>query len=130
MILPSATGDTSAFADDAWLGSKAEREAKALQKVQTTFAHFPWITETLTAYEAQKEPEAQFVKAVDKIVTLWIDYLDGGEYYRERKMPKQHFIDHLVVVRKKAALHNEALRYWDEVYEKILSTPGYFYQEN
>jgi len=123
-------GDTSVFDPDDYIASKSERERKALQKIQADFKHFPWFTKMLTQYEAQQDAEAQFVKAVDKVIALVIDYLTQGSYYRDRKFTKEYFLKQMAVVRTKATVHAGALRYWDEVYEKILATPGFFYRED
>lgn len=122
-------GDTSVYATDHHLNSKEEREAAALRRIEQEFAHFSWITETLATYERQDSREAQFVKAVDKVVALWIDYLEDGGYYRKHKLTKDVFLKIRDNHRKKAAKFAEILPYYDEIYEKILNNPNHFHKK-
>lgn len=46
---------------------KAADEAKALAQLDNEFGKtFPWLIETITAYEALADPESRFVKTLDK----------------------------------------------------------------
>ena len=46
---------------------KAREERAALEKINERFAgNFDWISETIEAYEKLEDPEARFVKALDK----------------------------------------------------------------
>jgi 5'-deoxynucleotidase YfbR-like HD superfamily hydrolase len=122
-------GDTSVFAADQYLNTKTEREAAALKRIEEAFAHIPWLTETLAAYERQDTPEAHFVKAIDKVLALWIDYLEGGGYYREHGLTKDFFLSRTAVLREKASMHKGALVYYDQIYHKILKNPGHFHKK-
>lgn len=47
--------------------AKEADEAKALEQITEQFGEtFPWIHETISAYESLKTPEARFVKTLDK----------------------------------------------------------------
>ena len=48
--------------------AKDAAEAAALQKIKDQFGtHFPWIHETIEAYESLRDPEARFIKTLDKL---------------------------------------------------------------
>ncbi|HSX02001.1 MAG TPA: HD domain-containing protein [Candidatus Saccharimonadia bacterium] len=62
-------GDTSIWDAVEKHASKAEREAKALTTIEQRFgASFPWVSQTIHAYERLDEPESCFVYALDKII--------------------------------------------------------------
>lgn len=47
--------------------AKTKAEEEAVQKIKTKFgAHFPWLHETIETYEKLADPEARFVKTLDK----------------------------------------------------------------
>ena len=49
--------------------SKVANEAAALQKIKEEFgATFPWIHKTIEQYEKLQDPEARFVKTLDKVM--------------------------------------------------------------
>jgi putative hydrolase of HD superfamily len=49
--------------------AKAEREHAAAEEWRRRFAsRFPWLADRLLRYEQQQEPEARFVRAVDKFM--------------------------------------------------------------
>jgi putative hydrolases of HD superfamily len=62
-------GDTCTLRiDAAGRAAKEGREAAALLRWQEEFGGtLPWIADMIARYEALREPEARFVKAVDKI---------------------------------------------------------------
>lgn len=70
-------GDTPTFlATVEQLGEKAIREHAALHELQ---AELPTHTaEILTRYEEQREPEARFVKVVDKITPVIVNIVSGN----------------------------------------------------
>lgn len=50
------------------LAAKAEREEAARARLSAELGAGSWLAETLAAYEAQREPEARFVRLVDKVL--------------------------------------------------------------
>lgn len=64
-------GDTpTLLISDAGMRAKAAREAEAAREWDRRFAaRLPWVTDRLGRYERQQEPEARFVRAVDKLLT-------------------------------------------------------------
>lgn len=63
------TGDTNTIGITAeGRAAKAAREAAALVELRKELAAFPWIVGTLDRYEAQVEPEARWVRYIDKVL--------------------------------------------------------------
>lgn len=74
---------TDAGPDDAML-TKEAREAAALARIRSEFAaDFPWLTDTIDAYESLVSPEARFVKALDKVLPKITHLLNGGATLRQ-----------------------------------------------
>lgn len=64
--------------------AKEEQERIALARLGRETAAFPWIAEMLERYEAQKEPEARFVRYLDKLLPRLTQILsDGAVFHRE-----------------------------------------------
>ena len=74
---------TDAGPDDA-TRTKEAREAAALDRIRCEFtADFPWLTDTIDAYESLAQPEARFVKALDKVLPKVTHILNRGAALRE-----------------------------------------------
>lgn len=64
--------------------AKEEAEARALERIKKEFdASFPWIAETIEAYESLTTPEARFVKVFDKTLPKLTHVLNDGVVMRE-----------------------------------------------
>lgn len=77
-LLEADTGDvqTLTITDDGRAQKKA-REAAALKRFVERFGADSWMGRTLLAYEAQQEPEAQFVRLMDKVLPNLTHLLNG-----------------------------------------------------
>lgn len=64
-------GDTPTLRiTEAGLAAKATREEEAAREWHRRFSgRLPWVADRLGRYERQEEPEARFVRAVDKMMT-------------------------------------------------------------
>jgi 5'-deoxynucleotidase YfbR-like HD superfamily hydrolase len=122
-------GDTSNFASEAEKATKEERERLALAKMHKELQAFPWICQTIEAYERQDTAEARFVKSVDKLITLLIDYLEEGEFYKENQITLEHWKKQLQAHRKKASSHEAAYAYYEQMWDLLASRPDFFYRE-
>jgi 5'-deoxynucleotidase YfbR-like HD superfamily hydrolase len=122
-------GDTSNFGNESDKASKDKREHAALRKIQTKLTAFPWISETIEQYEMQISEEAKFVKSVDKLITLLIDYLEGGLFYKENRITVAQWKRVLQKHREKASKHSGAFKYYDELWNLLLANPHFFHQE-
>lgn len=121
-------GDTSAFAADDHHQTKEEREHEALARLTKEFSHFEWLIERLEEYERQDTDEARFVRAVDKIIPLFNDYISKGAYYHKNKHTKEAFIEFMKRPREKAKAHKGAFELHEEAMAVLLSHPELFYQ--
>lgn len=121
-------GDTSNFASDDEKATKEEREAAALEKLRADLKALPWIAETIEVYEAQELPEAQFVKAVDKIMPMLFDLIEEGQFYKEQKITADAWRQHMQAHRKKASIHAGVFAYYNELWDLLLSQPDFFHQ--
>lgn len=121
-------GDTSSFGTAQEKATKEEREQQALAQLRKELKTFPWITDTIEAYEAQADPEARFVKSVDKLIALLFDYAESGLFYQENKITLESWQEQLQTHRKKAATHEGAFAYYDELWNLLLNSPHFFHQ--
>lgn len=122
-------GDTSNFGSEADKASKDEREHAALDRLQEDLLAFPWICQMIEEYERQDSEEAKFVKSIDKLMTLVIDYLEDGAFYQENRITIEQWKRTLQQHRKKAGGHAGAFKYYDEVWNLLLANPQFFYRE-
>jgi 5'-deoxynucleotidase YfbR-like HD superfamily hydrolase len=122
-------GDTNNFAPEAERATKAERERAALRKLQQQLEIFPWITQTIAAYEKQTSAEARFVKSVDKLILLLIDYFEEGQFNHENKITLEVWKSKMQAHRDKAAKHPGAFEYYDEIWNRLLANPQFFHPD-
>lgn len=120
------SGDTSPWHGDSVRNSKEEREAQAIQHIEQRFTRFPWISQTIKAYESRASNEAKFVWAVDKVIILLLRYIDKGRYYVENDVTKQLFDERLAGHRKKAHAHPKVGAYYEQLLELFEQHPEYF----
>lgn len=122
-------GDTSNHASTAEKATKDAREAAALRKLETQLKVFPWIPQTLHAYEVQTDQEAIFVRSVDKILPLLFDLIDKGQLYKDKKLTRETWESNLTAHREKARKHGGAFKYYEQIWEALAANPEFFYQE-
>ena len=63
--------------DEAGRKAKAEREAKALEELYVRFGPESWLARTIKAYEEQREPEARYIRVLDKVTPKLTHYLNA-----------------------------------------------------
>lgn len=83
-------GDTQTLRiDTAGRAAKADRERAAAARLRCEFAGaLPWFPDTIDRYEAQQEPEARFVRGLDKVLPKAVHLLDGAAGLREFGMDR------------------------------------------
>lgn len=69
--------------------AKEEREQAALVELRQRFATMPWIANTITRYEHLADPEARFIKVLDKVLPKLTHALNGVLRSRPRRRPGQ-----------------------------------------
>jgi 5'-deoxynucleotidase YfbR-like HD superfamily hydrolase len=115
-------GDTPTVTKVAWdKKKKHEREMRALKRIQKEFSQtLPWIHKTIAQYESLKDPEARFVKTMDKVMPKITHFLNGGKTLKKYGYtPQEHKAD-LDTQRNMTMAHytydqKEALKIYDEV---------------
>lgn len=122
-------GDTSPWHATHVRSSKTAREAQSLARIAKQYARFPWIARTIHEYEQRTTKEARFVWAVDKLLPLWMRYLDQGRSYKDMGITKKLFDTRLTEHRQKAHAHPEIGAYYDQLLGLFEKHPEYFYQE-
>ncbi|MDB5187947.1 MAG: metal dependent phosphohydrolase, putative hydrolase of superfamily [Candidatus Kaiserbacteria bacterium] len=75
-------GDSYVFDTEAQL-TKHDREKKAQEQLAHEIPEFPSMHKTIADYELQTDPESIFVRAVDKILPVITNYLQGGIIWKE-----------------------------------------------
>ena len=83
-LVEAYAGDTNTFnIKEEARREKEKREAQALVRIQQEFQNsYSWIPTTIEKYEALNTDEAQFVKAVDKLMTKLTHCINQGEYLK------------------------------------------------
>lgn len=123
-------GDTSPWHNKQTRLSKEEREEKAMKHIGERYTRFPWIIQTIKAYESHASREAQFVWALDKVIMLMLRHLDKGKYYVENDITKELFDTRLADHRKKAHAHPKIGEYYEQLLEIFDRHPEYFSRTN
>lgn len=118
--------DVSIWADDDALSKKDENEQKALEVIKQKYSHFPWLTQTVEAYEKQDSNEALYVRSIDKYVPLIIRFFENGRYFKERGITKEIFDKGIALPRMKAHGHKAAAEYYDIMLEEYNAHPEHF----
>ncbi len=71
-------------------GEKDAREHQAFLRIQKEYTHtFPWLPETIKAYESLTDREARFVKTLDKAMPKITHLLNKGAYFKQTGMTKE-----------------------------------------
>ena len=103
---------------------KVEREQAALTRIKMEFgAPFPWIHETIEAYESLASPEARFVKTMDKTLPGITHILNAGSAHRLHGHTQEWLKTLRETQRSSLAAgyagdQGAALRLWDEVIKR------------
>lgn len=121
--------DTSTFASEEQLATKAEREEQALRQIAKEFAHFPWIVQTIEEYERKDTNEARFVYALDKYIAVAYDYIDEGKLFRECSVTLAEYNKSLETHRVKAQSHPIIAEYYEAVRSLLDAHPEFFHQD-
>lgn len=81
-LAEALVGDVHAF-DEAARQGKAERESEALDRIEAAHPAAREMVECAREYERQSNPEAKFIYALDKLMPMLWNYLDGGSNWLE-----------------------------------------------
>ncbi len=87
-------GDTNTLQISATGRARKElRERAALEELRVRFVDLPWIAETIARYESMADPEARFVKILDKVLPKITHALNGGVALREQGVDLAKLVD-------------------------------------
>lgn len=117
-------GDTSVWDSTEKHASKAEREARALDTILQRFgASFPWIAQTIHAYERMDEPESCFVYALDKIIPYVVmAAVDHQPFTPNREV----YEDKMSIARKKISRYPVLLELFEGLDTDYKNRPHFF----
>lgn len=116
-------GDTFAFASQAELDGKVERERQALEKLRTEWSDFPDMLDTIESYEKRADDEAVFVHALDKILPMMMNLLSDGYTWQKLGLD----LDQLHAKKTATtAASPEVSAYYRDLYEIMRAHPEYF----
>lgn len=116
-------GDTSVFADQTQLDSKAVREARALEQLTEEWPDFTDLIQTMEAYEARATNEALFVYALDKLMPVILNYSQQGKGWRKHKITFAQLHD---IKKDKVKAHRIVEHYYDELCALMSDKPDLF----
>lgn len=115
-LIEAYSGDTF-FLDIEAQKTKKEREENARVRIAGEFPEFEDLHVTIEAYENQKDPEALFVHAIDKVLPFLINYMQGGHMWKEMGVAHE---DDYANKREKIGEQKEAR----ELLEQIIAAIG------
>jgi putative hydrolase of HD superfamily len=104
-LVEAYAGDTNTFnITDEERNQKEERERKAYERIRDEFQDvYSWLPATIASYEALDSNEAQFVKAVDKLMTKLTHRINKGAYLiktgKTKEETKHHYDNQLQAVK-------------------------------
>lgn len=113
-------GDTFFYGTEEELASKADREAKALEKLRSDWPDFAEMTEAARTYELKDSAEARFVYALDKVMPIMLVFIHDGYSWKENGITAKVLHEYK---QDKIALSPEIKPYFDELYELLLKHP-------
>lgn len=119
-IVEVHAGDTYVFADKEILDSKSAREAAALKQLQEEWPDFPELTDTIHAYEQRSTEEAKFVYALDKIMPVFVIYMNEGHTWKLEGLTVERLHE---AKKDKVLLSKDIKPYYDELYKLLLESP-------
>jgi len=120
-------GDTPNLASEKEKAGKEERERLALEKLKEEFQELPWIIKTVAEYEKQSSGEAQFVRSLDKTLSLLQEYESDGNIFRDFKVTIDQFELMLRQHKRKAMVHEGAFEYYLAAERLLLNNPHFFH---
>ncbi len=122
-LLEVHAGDTFVYGDAAALNSKHEREAAAVKRLKQEWADFPDLFDAIDEYEHRESAEAKFVYALDKIMVITLNILNGGKTWLEHGVTFAQFV---AEKEKKVPISPEVYAYYRQLHNLLLTQPQLF----
>lgn len=125
-VIEAYAGDTYIYDAEAQK-TKAEREEKALRKIEKEFVEFGDLTETIREYTQHSTKEAKFVYAVDKLIDPLNASMEKTQsIWKEFDVSLNDLLDYKT---KKIAESADVLPYWDLLVEKLNEERDFFFKK-
>lgn len=123
-IVEAYAGDTFVYDEEA-KKTKAERERKALARIESEFPEFTDMTESIHEYERRESKEAKFVYAVDKLVDpLSASMEETQSIWKEFDVSFDALLE---LKTAKIAESNEVTSYWQQLVKKLETRREFFF---
>lgn len=113
-------GDTYIYGSEQDLASKQQREADALQRIESEWPDFQDMTATIHAYEQRADAESKFVYALDKIMPILLIYIHDGYTWKQEGITAEMLHEAKV---DKVNLSPEIVPYFNELHDLLLASP-------
>ena len=91
-VLEVHAGDTFVYATDDSRATKQKREAAAVKQLEHEWPDFPELLAAIHEYERRETAEAKFVYALDKVMVITLNILNGGRTWHEYGVTFEQFI--------------------------------------
>ena len=102
---------------------KQEKEAHAIERLKADWPDFQDMTDTIEAYERQADPEAVFVKALDKIMAPMINIKAEGKLWKKLNISRS---DVIANKDEKTSKDPRVHELWQELRQRILDHDEFF----
>jgi len=103
--------------------NKVAKEAQAAKQLQTEWPDFKSMHESIENYEEQSDPEAIFVKALDKLMPMMLNLLSEGKTWKIYDFKTQPVLDNKD---EKTKNSKEIYEIWQVFRKTILAHPELF----
>jgi len=122
-VLEVHSGDTPVYGSRSSLATKAQREADAVIQLKRDWPKLTLLHELIEECEDKKTPESKFIYALDKLVPMLNNYLDGGRNWQRQKVSLQ---DVITVKTGKVDIDPTIEGYYRQTIELLRTRPDIF----
>ncbi len=123
-LLEVHAGDTFVFTHDDSLATKHERESAAVKQLRQDWPDFPDLMAAIDEYEQRESPEAKFVYALDKVMVITLNMLNGGRSWRKHDVTFEQFV---AEKEKKVPISPEIYAYYEQLRDMIIKDQQNFF---
>lgn len=123
-LLEVHAGDTFVFAKDNSLATKQERETAAVKQLEGGWSDFPELLTAIHEYERRESAEAKFVYALDKVMVITLNILNGGSSWREHGVTFEQFV---AEKEAKVPISPDIYAYYRQIYDILAVDPDKFF---
>jgi putative hydrolase of HD superfamily len=117
-------GDTFAYETSiSRRNSKQRREEEARQKLRSEWADFDGLNHAIEAYERLEDKESRLVYALDKLLPILMNMLDGGKSWQYHQITLEMLKEYKTA---KVAISPEIKKYYDQLLAMLEAEPDYF----